>query len=293
MHSIVLSDVNVLLPVSVSLVRSVAGKIKKRLFLTFEYKSVAIWYWAERKRRSFLFFFFYSLQFQVLHQYNCECHFGYETSPRESFSFVIFNAFLSRVWKILHLLPFKTEFFLCYRVINIADDDIRIYQSYLKMNVWMNFILSFFARDRDFVMNKKALTCQTDKSSFMRNFKTKSSHCLTLILFHQSFFHVSSPKRDEIHESKYIFLFVSFVYFVKNAQATKYWFPLKNVSDNDLQAMEVNGHGTRTAMKALSKLFTMFKHYLEFCVFRKQNRRKKCKEHLQRSNRIHLIYKCE
>jgi hypothetical protein len=35
-HSIVLSDVNVLLPVSVSLAE------KKRLFLTFEYKSVAI-----------------------------------------------------------------------------------------------------------------------------------------------------------------------------------------------------------------------------------------------------------
>lgn len=78
-HSIVLSDVNVLLPVSVSL----CSKKKKRLFLTFEYKSVAIWYRTEESTKFPYNFSFFFRFFPLRHQYNC--HLVMKTSPRESF----------------------------------------------------------------------------------------------------------------------------------------------------------------------------------------------------------------
>lgn len=68
-----------------------SSQANERLFLTFEYKSVAIWYWAERKRKisASLQFLRWCWRFSVhfLTSIQFRMSFGYETSPRESFVF--------------------------------------------------------------------------------------------------------------------------------------------------------------------------------------------------------------
>lgn len=127
-HSIVLSDVNVLLLVSVS---NAEKRNRESLFLTFEYKSVAIWYWAERKRKTSILLTFFMPSFHI------------NTIPNVTW---LWN-FTARVFCLTFFCRnLKADSAFRSRVINICDDK-RCYQTWLK-------------KVNDFIRQWQHLICQ-------------------------------------------------------------------------------------------------------------------------------------
>lgn len=141
---------------------------KKRLFLTLEYKSVAIWYWAERKRKIFP----YNSHFSFQHQYNSECHLVMKL-PRESFV-----SFLKRCSFSVFFSPLKAKRNL-FSVIEWLISLRRCRQtllSLIKINIKKIFL---FWNDVSRQWNV-----------FMSSRNTKILHCLTLISFARNFCNV-------------------------------------------------------------------------------------------------------